>query len=159
MTVDSRGFFLKGNLVKYAVDVSKFQEKEKSVWLSRLWKLVTLTNNGETSWVRPASWDNLTTPISSTWKALLLNVSRSFSWQGQFGSHWEMRVVGFFFFFFFFCLYRPSWEVTDGTDPLIANRRKSAQDKSLILLSAINGFMVSIDILSVGSLWKICREN
>lgn len=49
--------------------------------------------------------------------------------------------------------------MTDGTDPLIANRRKSAQDKSLILLSAINGFMVSIDILSVGSLWKICRGN
>lgn len=45
--------------------------------------------------------------------------------------------------------------MTDGTDPLIANRRKSVQDKSLILLSAINGFMVSADTLSIGSLYVI----
>lgn len=71
----------------------------------------------------------------------------------------EWLVFSFSFFFFVVCLCRLSCEVTDGTDPLIANRRKSAQDKSLILLSAINGFMVSIDILSVGSLWKSCRGN
>lgn len=45
--------------------------------------------------------------------------------------------------------------MTDGTDPLIANRRKSVEDKSLILLSAVNGLMVSADTLSVGSLYKI----
>lgn len=56
---------------------------------------------------------------------------------------------------FFFPSYPLSCKMTDGTDPLIANRRKSVQDKSLILLSAINGFTVSTDILSVGSLYKI----
>lgn len=35
-----------------------------------------------------------------------------------------------------------SREMTDGADPLIANGRKSVQDKSLILQSALNGSMV-----------------
>lgn len=65
---------LQENLEKSVVVVWNFLGKEMLLWPLKPWKLVTRKNNGETFYVKQASWGSLTTPMLSIWKGLLQEV-------------------------------------------------------------------------------------
>lgn len=61
-------FLLQVNLEKSAVGGWSCRESVSFQWLSKPWRWATQRNREEISWEKQASWGNLTTPTSSTWK-------------------------------------------------------------------------------------------
>lgn len=68
-------FLPKVNLGKSAVGGWSCRESVSFQWLSKPWRWATQRNREEISWEKQASWGNLTTPTSSTWKVSSQKVS------------------------------------------------------------------------------------